>query len=164
MKDKQELIRSMGVNKEQLLFLLIQLQELSGQSYIDRETAQLVAEELRMPLSRIYEAVTFYDMLSDTPRGRYIVEVCDSPPCHYVRGLLVAQELEKQLGIPMGGTTLDGTFTLKWVPCVGACDIGPVIKVRGKVFGDLTPLRIEEILKALSHGDEKVLEEGRFYG
>lgn len=163
MTEKRNLVHELGASREQLLLILIKLQEISGASYIDRETAELVAEELNMPISRIYEAITFYDMLSATPRGKYVVEVCDSPPCHYVQGLPVAQELEKQLGISMGESTPNGLFTLKWVPCVGACDIGPVIKIRNQVFGNLTAQRIADILTALTRGDESVLEEGRFY-
>ncbi len=163
MTNPREIIERIGASKEHLLQILIRLQECSGQSYISGEVAQAVAEALAMPLSRVYEAVSFYDMLSDTPRGKYVVEVCDSPPCHYVRGLPVACELEKQLGVSMGETTPDGLFTLQWVPCVGACDIGPVMKIRGQVFGALTAARIGDILNALSGGDESVLEEGYFY-
>lgn len=163
MTDKQKRIHDLGASREQLLHILTRLQEISGASYIDQETAELVASELGMPLSRVYEAITFYDMLSDTPRGKYVVEVCDSPPCHYARGLVVAETLERLLGVSMGETTQDGKFTLKWVPCVGACDIGPVMKIHGQVFGNLTEGRIAELLEALSKGDEGVLEEGRFY-
>ena len=42
------------------------------------------------------------------------------------------------LGIDLGEVTYDGRFTIEKVPCFGACDCAPAVRVNGVVYGDLT--------------------------
>ena len=61
----------------------------------------------------------------------------------------MVEVLEQELGIKPGETTYDGMFSLQYTPCVGACDIGPVIKVKDKVYGNLNPAKIRELIDTL---------------
>ncbi len=45
-------------------------------------------------------------------------------------------------------------FTLQYMPCVGACDIGPVIKIGDRVYGNLTEEKIRKILSDLTNNLE----------
>jgi NADH-quinone oxidoreductase subunit E len=49
----------------------------------------------------------------------------------------------------MGETTPDGVFSLRFTPCVGMCEIGPVIKVKDEVYGNLTEEKIKALLADL---------------
>lgn len=40
------------------------------------------------------------------------------------------------------------------MPCVGACNIGPVIKIGDKVYGNLNEERIRKILRELRENDQ----------
>mgnify|MGYP001048770935 FL=1 len=142
-------IEENGGTKQNLLAILLELQDLSSQNYIDERTAKIVAERLDISLVQMYDILTFYAMLETKPRGRYIVEVCNNAPCHASKSDKLAAFLEKELGVRVGETTPDGMFSLQYMPCSGNCNIGPVIRVQGKIHGDLTEEKVRQILKEL---------------
>ena len=47
-------------------------------------------------------------------------------------GTKALKHLEGKLGIPMGGTTADGMFTLQQSECLGACADSPVLLVNDR--------------------------------
>jgi NADH-quinone oxidoreductase subunit E len=55
----------------------------------------------------------------------------------------------KTLKIQAGETTPDGLFSLLPVCCVGYCDRSPAMLINKKVYGNLTPGKIDDILKKL---------------
>ena len=95
----------------------------------------------------VASVITFYAMLSVKPRGRYIVRMCKSAPCHVHGAQAVVQALEDQLGISIGETTEDGRFTLEYCPCLGLCEISPAIMINEHVYGNLTPESVRDIIK-----------------
>lgn len=148
-EEKRAVIRRCGADTEQLLAILLELQSLSRRSYIDEDTAAVVADELGLSLAHVHDVITFYAMLSSTPRGRYVLEVCISAPCYLVKSQRVIGWLEAELGISLGETTPDGLFTLTTTPCVGACEIGPVIKVGDEVYGNLDQDAVRRLVAGL---------------
>ena len=119
-----------------------------------RELGVKLAEKLDIPLVQLYDILTFYAMLETKPRGRYIIEVCNNAPCYVSKSHVMAKFLRKELGINFGETTPDGMFSLQYMPCVGACNIGPVIKIGDKVYGNLNEERIRKILRELRENDQ----------
>lgn len=148
-EDKQKIIHARGNDTAQLLSILLDLQEESELQYVDEETANLVAEELGLTPSKVYDVLTFYSMLDTAPVAHYVIEVCGSAPCHFNKSGLVVELLEGALGIKMGETTQDGAFSLRYTSCVGACDQGPVMKIGETVYGHLNAPRVREILDGL---------------
>ena len=144
-----EIIEECGGDKEHLLSILIESQRECRRNYINEASAKVVAEKLDIPLVQLYDILTFYAMLETKPRGRYIIEVCNNAPCYISKSHVMAKFLRKELGINFGETTPDGMFSLQYMPCVGACNIGPVIKIGDKVYGNLNEDRIRKILKEL---------------
>lgn len=142
-------IEENGGSKENLLAILLELQDMSPQNYIDERTAKIVAEKLEIPFVQMYDILTFYAMLETKPRGKYIVQVCNNAPCYASKSDLIVAFLEKELGIGLGQTTPDGLFSLEYMPCTGNCNIGPVIRVQGQTYGNLTEEKIKEILDEL---------------
>ena len=138
-EEKRAIIRDNGGDKEHLLAILYELQNASGYNYIDEETAALVAEEVGMNPTRVYDIITFYAMLK-------------TEPCHFSRSEEIAQILKEELGVGIGETTEDGVFAYHYIPCVGACDIGPVIKVKDTVYGNLDRRKIRQLLADLRSG------------
>ncbi len=58
--------------------------------------------------------------------------------------------LKEILNIELNEITYDGRFTLESVPCFGACDVAPAVRVNGKVYGNLTSReKISKMLKNL---------------
>lgn len=114
--------------------------------YLPLEVQQYVARELNVPLSKIYGVVTFYSFFSTTPKGKHTIGVCLGTAC-YVKGAdKVLAKVKEELGIDVGGTSADGRFSLALTRCVGACSMAPVLMIDDKVYGQLTPEQIPEIL------------------
>ena len=143
------IVEENGACKENLLYILLKLQDLSPQNNIDERTANLVAERVGLSRVQMYDILTFYAMLKTKPRGKYIIEVCNSSPCYASKADRVTAILEKELGIKVGETTPDGMFTVSYMPCNGYCEIGPVIRVQGRTHGNLTEEKIKEIIDGL---------------
>ena len=85
--------------------------------YLSAEVQELVAKELNIPVSRVYGIVSFYSFFTMTPKGKHPISVCLGTAC-YVRGAeKVLDELKRQLGVEVGGTTPDGKFSLNCLRC-----------------------------------------------
>src|SRR5260370_4188632 len=112
-----------------------------------------VDQILEMAPIRVYEVATFYTMFNLQPVGRYLLQACTTTPC-WLRGSdAVVAACEKALGIPVGGTTPDGLFTLVEVECLGACVNAPILQVNDDFYEDLDLPATEALLEALRAGN-----------
>lgn len=143
-----EIIKKYNSEKEQLLSILLDIQSASGANYVAEECAQAVAQALALPLSKVYDVLTFYAMFNTEPKGKYVIEICKSTPCHVTKAAEVVKMFEEALGITLGQTTPDKLFTLMHTSCVGACDIGPVAKIGDTVYGNLNAAKVSDIIKS----------------
>lgn len=148
-EEKIKIIKENGGGKENILSILLDLQKASPQGCIDRETAILVADQLNMSEARVYEIASYYAMLKTKPQAKNVIEVCNSSPCYFSKSDEVVAVLKSELGINLGEVTEDGLFTIVYTPCVGACDIGPVIKIQDQVYGNLNGEKIKAIIQDL---------------
>lgn len=115
-------------------------------NYIPEEAVAEAAQVFNMPKADAWGVATFYSYFRVGERGRYVIRICESAPCHIAGADQVVAALEKELGIKMGETTADGKFTLEFAECVGQCQATPVITVNSKPYGDVTPEKVGEIL------------------
>ncbi len=152
----KQVIAENGGRKENILAMLLDCQYASEQNFVNRETACLIAQELELSETRVFELLSYYAMLNTQPKARHILQVCHSSPCHFSGESWVSEALQKKLGVPLGQATADGEFLIEHTPCVGACDIGPVIKVRDRVFGNLDENAIDALLSGLRSGNLEV--------
>jgi len=151
-EEKRAIIKENGGRQENILNILLALQNVAEEGYIDRETAALVAKELSMTETRVYEIASFYSMISTEPQAKYVLEVCNSTPCYFTKSDEVVEWLGNELGVELNEATPDSMFCYKYTPCVGACDIGPVIKVKDTVYGNLTKEKVKELLADFREG------------
>lgn len=149
------------IKKEQLekqdilIYLLHRVQDYYQSHYIPPEVGEMIAEELNIPPSKVYEVLTFYTMFSTKPRGKYIIRVCTSLPCHVPGGREIVQFLKQKLGVDFGETTKDRLFTLEETGCLGLCGVSPVIMINDQYYGDLTVEKVENIIESLKGGEAK---------
>lgn len=125
----RKLIQECGSSEKNLIAILKKIQQKSGHNYIKSEWSEIVAEELNIPLTKLYDALTFFAIFSAAPRGKYIIEVCNSAPCQISGAKAAADIFEKILGIKVGQTTDDGIFTLQYTSCLGSCDSSPAARI-----------------------------------
>jgi NADH:ubiquinone oxidoreductase subunit E len=115
-------------------------------SYIPEEAVFYAAEVFDMPKAKAYGVATFYSYLKVGKRGKNVIRICESAPCHVAGAAEVIAALEKELGIKMGETTADGKFTLELTECVGQCQGTPVITVNSKPYVDVSADKVAAIL------------------
>lgn len=122
---------------KQILGILLETQDLIENNYVPQPVAFYIAAKLPITISLIHDCLTFYANLSTVPRAKYPIQICNSVVCKVNDGDSVYDALHKILGISYGEITYDGRFTLEKVPCFGACDIAPAVRINGEVFGHL---------------------------
>ena len=127
-----------------LIMVLHRVQETFG--YIPREVAFQVAEQLDVPLAKIYGVITFYHFFRLKRPGKHKIAVCMGTACYLKGGADLIKEFEELLGTGLNTTTPDNRFSLEAVRCLGCCGLAPVMTIDGEVYGRLTPEQLPEIL------------------
>ena len=150
--EKLAIIEEHGGSQENILDILLALQAASEDGYIDRQTTTIVAKRLAMPETKVFEVASFYAMLKTSAQAKYVFQVCNSTPCFFSKADEVAAWLGDTLGVNIGEVTSDGLFSYVYTPCVGACEIGPVIKIQDTVYGDLTEAKVKGLIEDIKSG------------
>ncbi len=114
--------------------------------YLPAEIQEIVAQNLNIPVAKVFGVVTFYSFFTMSPKGKYPISICTGTAC-YVRGAeKVLDEFKRELKLEVGGTTPDGKFSLSCLRCVGACGLAPVVMIGDKTFGRVSPENVKNIL------------------
>jgi len=154
-KLKEEVARSAHPH-ERAIDVMFELQAYYG--YMSDQAVHESSGILGMSTLEIEGLATFYDFIFREPVGKNLIQVCDSTVC-WLHGLdRVLDHLYRRLNIRPGQTTPDGMFSLLPTPCPGYCDHAPAMMVNRKVYGRLTPQKIDEILarcRAASQGPQE---------
>jgi NADH-quinone oxidoreductase subunit E len=135
-----------GRERENLLGKLKEVQNELG--YVPKEFMAQTARSLGLPIGEVYGVTTFYSFLSTRPLGRYVIRICKSIPCWMKNAEMIIDSVAQEIGITPGQTTADGKFSFELTNCIGACDLAPAMLVNHEVYGQMTPGKIAEILKA----------------
>lgn len=144
--DVKEIVDKHGRASEHLLEVLMECQQQSDKSYLSQEVVFEISQEMNIPESQVVGVASFYSLLSTSPRGKHIIQICNDVPCYINGSMNLVKELEKLLDIKMCSTTEDGLFTLEFTSCLGCCEIAPAIQIGGKVYGNLTPEKLSDII------------------
>jgi NADP-reducing hydrogenase subunit HndA len=146
-EQEAELRKIIAENKDEkgsLMPIMQKAQEIYG--YLPIEVQTIIADEMGIPLEKVYGVSTFYAQFALNPKGEYQISVCLGTAC-YVKGSGdIYAKLEEILGIKGGECTPDRKFSLDACRCVGACGLAPVMTVNGEVFGRITPKDVQGIL------------------
>lgn len=127
-----------------LIMVLHKVQEHFG--YVPRSVAFEVADQLDVPLAKVYGVVTFYHFFKLTKPGRNRIAVCMGTACYLKGGEDIVGELENILGVGLNAMTSDGEFSTEAVRCIGCCGLAPVMTINGEVYGNLKKEQLPEIL------------------
>lgn len=133
--------------RELVVEVMLALQKHYG--YLSDEALQQGADLLDLTPLELEELATFYEFIYRQPVGKYVIHVCDSTVCWMLGHQSILDHLSAKLGIPLGGTTADGLFTLLPVCCVGYCNQAPAMLINGTLYGPLSPESIDSVLEIL---------------
>jgi NADH-quinone oxidoreductase subunit E len=144
--DQQEIVRRFPSSLDNILYILHDLQDNNVQRYLAKDDLKVCADYLKVPYSYVHSVASFYTMFSLKPRGRNIIRLCESPPCHLMGSESLLDYLKSSLSVKIGETTKDGAFTLELTSCLGVCGVAPAMMLNDEMFGNLTPEKVDAIL------------------
>ncbi|MGD1149513.1 MAG: NAD(P)H-dependent oxidoreductase subunit E [Thermoanaerobaculaceae bacterium] len=145
-----EVLRRYPTRRAALLPVLWLCQERFG--WISPGVISAVAERLGEGRAFVEGVVSFYTMYYTSPPARYVLQVCTTLSCAVCGGRELVDHLTAKLGIGFGEKTLDGSFQLVGVQCLGACGNAPVIQVNDDYYESLTPDTLDALLDELREG------------
>lgn len=115
-------------------------------NYLPEETIATAASTFGVSEAQAFGVATFYSYLSVEKRGKYIIRMCESAPCHVAGADALIKAFEEALGIKTGETTADGKFTLELTECVGQCQGTPVITINSVPYVNMHPDQVPAVL------------------
>ncbi len=121
---------------------------------VSDEAMKLIAAETGCHRVEVEGLVTFYAFLSEQPKGKIVIRLCDDVIDEMQGSAKVAHAFEEALGIQFGQTTADGKITLEWTPCIGMCDQAPAALINNEVVTYLSSDKAWEIVRELQAGKE----------
>lgn len=139
-----DIIHAFERTKDNLIPALHEVQDKLG--FLPEAAMEEMATWLGVPVSDVYGTATFYTLFSTKQKGRYVVRLCDSPPCHIEGSKAIKAAFQAELGIKPGETTEDECFTFEIVSCLGLCGVAPAVMINEDVYGNLSPEMITGIL------------------
>ncbi len=133
-----EIIERYNNDSSKLVPILQAVQE--EYRYLPEDVMYYVATSLGIPSAQVYGVATFYSHFALTPKGKYLIKVCDGTACHVKKSIPILEALMKKLNLAQGRmTTPDMLFTVETVSCLGACGLAPVLVINDEVHGLMTP-------------------------
>ncbi len=156
----REIIGRYPRSRSALIPLLHLAQEQDG--WVSEEAMVHIAELLDLTPAEVLGTASFYEMFKREPVGRYLLNVCTNISCLLLGGEELLEHCSARLGVPVGGTTPDGLFSLEEVECVAACTEAPAVQVNYRYFPEVTPESADQLLDDLAAGrlDEVVPPHG----
>lgn len=139
-----ESLRDVEHGNSYLIAILQDVQTHFG--YLPKECLDEVAQRMQIPTAKVSGVATFYHFFTFKPKGKYKVTLCMGTAC-FVRGAeQVLARFCELLGIEVGETTTDGLFSVECARCLGACALAPIVLVNDRVYGNVTPDQVSDIL------------------
>jgi NADH-quinone oxidoreductase subunit E len=144
-----------------LLGILQKVQKRQPGHFLPAPVLEYIAAKAEIPLSRIFEVVSFYALFSLKPQGRNTVSICRGTACHTRGSRDLLETAMMNLGLPpdengeteaAAATTPNGSATLRTVACFGQCALAPVVEVNHAILGHMNERSLLKELNALDQG------------
>ena len=133
-----------------VLSSLLAIQDAVG--YITDEAVEQVAGFCSVTLNDVWSVACFYTNFRFTPPGAHTVEICWGPTCHLMGAQRILRSAHKAFGVDSETETSNGSVSLRYNTCLGACGQAPVISVDHKLIGGVTTDLVSELAASLLSG------------
>ena len=101
-------------------------------------------QALNLSRAEVHGVISFYHYFRQRPAGRHVVHCAGPRPARRCAASRPKQHAKVRLGVDYGGTSADGVFTLAAVYCLGNCAAAPSVMIDEKLYGRVTPERLDE--------------------
>ena len=151
-KSEIEILLSRYPSKDSAMIPALDLAQRGNNNFLSHEDIKEVAGILGVTESRAFGVATYYTMFNTKPVGKYHLQVDTNIPATLMGAGEILACLEEKLDIKAGETTRDNMFTLSSVEDLGSCGTCPVIQVNDTYYENMTPEKVDALLKSLRNG------------
>lgn len=147
-------------DKTRLMDILLEIQEAFG--YISTEAVNEIARCCNISTVDVQQTISFYHFFTQKPTGKYTVYLNNSVVANMMGREQIKETFERETGTKFGQVSEDGLFGLFDTSCIGMNDQEPSAIINGKVFTNLTPFRVKELVRGMREGKdvEELMVEG----
>jgi NADH-quinone oxidoreductase subunit E len=118
--------------------------------YVPLEAVVEIAELLDLAPAVVQDTLSFYGLFKqDAPHGKVRAWVCRSISCALRGGEEVLAHMCHKAGIRPGETSPDGSLTLEFAECLGACEYAPCMLAGETLQKDLTAEKADAFLEGV---------------
>lgn len=116
--------------------------------YVPEAAAQIMSDRWNIPMTDLFNVLTFYSDFRTEPAGKRMLWVCEGAACYFMGGPELGMVARDKLGIEYSETTPDGEWTLRRADfCFGACHKAPLVAVEHDIFGPLTAEQLRDLIE-----------------
>lgn len=142
----RELAEALCAQPGALLPILHAVQDRFG--YVPESAIPVIADTLNLSRAEIHGVISFYHFFRTTPPGQHMLYVCRAEACQAMGSRGLERHIKEKLGVDFHETTADGRFSLEPVYCLGNCACSPNVMVGERVYGRVTPERLDALLES----------------
>jgi NADH-quinone oxidoreductase subunit E len=154
MRAQIQKLRSRYPERRSAILPALRLAQEAHGGWLPPEALREVADALDVTPAYCLSIASFYDQFRLEPTGRTLVEVCTNVSCALAGAQQVVEAFERELGVPAGSTSPDGTYTLGTVECLGGCGWAPVVAIDNRHRLRVQAGDVPGIVEELGRGDE----------
>lgn len=107
--------------------------------YIDTGYVNDLAKIFNLSRAEVHGVITFYSDFRTSKPGHQTIRICQAEACQAVGARALTRHVQEVLGIKLGQTTPDGSYSLEGAFCLGLCATGPVAQKDTTLYANLTP-------------------------
>ena len=127
--DEIQKVRAIYPNPRSAIIPALRLAQEAHGGWLPEEAFREVADALDVTPAYCLSIASFYDMFHTEPVGRHVIEVCTNVSCALSGAQGVVEAFECELDLHVGGTSEDGSVTLRAVECLGGCGWATVVAI-----------------------------------
>ena len=106
--------------------------------YISLDAIDEISKITTVPPMEVYRVATFYTMFKLEKPKKLLVSVCKTLSCKLCGSDEILEHLKTK------------DVEIEHVECLGSCGTSPVMQIKDRYYEELTPTKVDEILKELS--------------
>lgn len=148
-----EIINSYDYNPAKLIPILQAVQD--EYRYLPEEVMMFIATSLNVAPAKVFGVASFYSHFTLSPKGKYVIKICDGTACHVKKSMDVLAAINDHLDLDdSNNTTDDMMFTVELVSCLGTCGLAPAVMINDKVYGLLDKQKVVNVLENIKGSEE----------
>ncbi|MBZ5496300.1 MAG: NAD(P)H-dependent oxidoreductase subunit E [Acidobacteriia bacterium] len=155
----EEILRTEGRGRQAVIPILQAIQ--TRYRYLPDAALQRICAASEITPALIAGVASFYGQFRQSPVGEHVIRICEGTACHVSGAVEVRNELRRCLGMsPDSDTDPSRRFTIERVVCIGSCSLAPIITIDEKIYGQLSALSANKLLRDFIESERGAKKNG----